>query len=272
MRQHPIPQNVLDVEFKLFTRFTIKEFAYLAAGVGGGGLFLFLSGKDIIPGIIAFPIAFVLASFGAFLALVPINEQGADEFIKNYFVAINKPTQRVWLNSQMKEDRNKPILEKDAKEKAKIVGGSSNTTTQAEIFAEKPGDDILEFKQVQTRPQTNPTSTTQVQNQIVLGPQNISQYQFQIQSVDKLPGNINIWISDTNNRPVISLPVYIKDQNGKVIYANRTGPNGYFLVNQMIPEGVYNIEFEKGTYKIPNIQWILTKNQSKYPVKIIANN
>ena len=40
MRQHAIPQNILDVEFKIFTKFTLKEFAYLGIGVGIGGVFL----------------------------------------------------------------------------------------------------------------------------------------------------------------------------------------------------------------------------------------
>ena len=40
MKQHPIPQNVLDVEFKLFTKFTVREFAYIAIGFGFGGIFI----------------------------------------------------------------------------------------------------------------------------------------------------------------------------------------------------------------------------------------
>ncbi len=46
MRQHAIPQNILDVEFKIFTKFTLKEFAYLGIGVGIGGVFLYFTTKD----------------------------------------------------------------------------------------------------------------------------------------------------------------------------------------------------------------------------------
>lgn len=98
MRQHPIPQNILDVEFKLFTKFTVKEFAYLAIGVGFGGIFLYLFSVSILPGIIAIPVFLVSALIGSALALLPINEQGADVYMGNFIKAITRPTLRVWRN------------------------------------------------------------------------------------------------------------------------------------------------------------------------------
>jgi hypothetical protein len=56
MRQHAIPQNILDVEFKLFTKFTLKEFAYLAIGLGIGGIMIYLVVSGIIPPILGIPI------------------------------------------------------------------------------------------------------------------------------------------------------------------------------------------------------------------------
>lgn len=103
MKQHAIPQNVLDVEFKLFTKFTVKEFAYMAAGVTFGGLFLYLWTTDTIPGIVAFPIFLMSAGTGLVLGLVPINDQSADKFLANYMQAITNPTQRVWQNEDFKE-------------------------------------------------------------------------------------------------------------------------------------------------------------------------
>lgn len=271
MRQHPIPQNVLDVEFKLFTRLTLKEFAYLAAGIVSGSLFLILNRQFGLPGLIAWPAFIALSAIGAFFALVPINDQGADTFVKNFFTAINKPTQRVWLNDQMQEQRIKPVVQTDNNKK-KVIGGSNQKTPKA--FEEKPGDDILEI----TTAQKNVTATTiqpvqetpVVRNSITVSTQNISSYQFPIQTVDRLPGNINIWLADMNNRGLPNIPVYLKDQNQKVIYANRTGPNGYFLSNQMLQPGIYFIQFDSSNYKIPNIQWVLDQGQSKNPIKITA--
>ena len=95
MRQHAIPQNILDVEFKIFTKFTLKEFAYLAIGIGVGGIFLYMYAKNQIPSFLAIPIFIVSSGIGIFFALVPINDQPADQYIKNFVNAIQKPTRRV---------------------------------------------------------------------------------------------------------------------------------------------------------------------------------
>jgi hypothetical protein len=279
MKQHPIPHNVLDVEFKLFTKFTLKEFGYLAAGVLSGSLFLLLNRQVGLPGLIAWPAFLFLSAIGAFFALVPINDQNADEFVKNYFKAINKPTQRTWLNEKMQENRTKPIINADLQDKKKIIGGhpSNNSNT----FVEKPGDDIFDVNQ-QEEENSSTTNTTlrketveepvssTSSNTLVIGPQNISDYQFNIQSIDRLPGNINLWVTDVNNRGLANVPVYLKDKDGKVIFANKTGPNGYFLANQMFPPNVYYIEFEQDTYNIPRIQLILEGKEGKSPIKITA--
>ncbi|MCA9374883.1 PrgI family protein [Candidatus Dojkabacteria bacterium] len=139
MQQHPIPQNILDIEFKLFGRFTVKEFAYLALGVGFGGIFLFFFTKGLLPGIIAIPVFLFSSGVGVGLAVVPINDQKADTFIKNYLSAITKPTLRVWKNSLFDEKveweaeqrgltlaknaGNKPITSTSTK--PEIVGGGT---------------------------------------------------------------------------------------------------------------------------------------------------
>ncbi len=269
MRQHPIPQNVLDVEFKLFTKFTIKEFAYLAAGVVSGSIFLVLNQQVGLPGIIAWPAFIVLAGLGAFFALVPINDQNADEFVKNFFSAINKPTQRVWLNEQMREQRIKPIVKATDDDKKKVIGGSEKV--QEKTFVEKPGDDILETKESPIIQQTEKVQVVSNNpRQITISKQNLPNYQFNIQSTDRLPGNINIWLADVNNRGIPNIPVYLKDRNGKVIFANRTGSNGYFLNNQILQPETYIIQFDQTTYEIPQIQWLVDNTQSKNPIKITA--
>jgi hypothetical protein len=270
MRQHPIPQNVLDVEFKLFTKFTLKEFAYLIAGVLSGSLFLILNRQVGLPGIIAWPAFIVLSAIGAFFALVPINDQNADEFVKNYFKAINNPTQRVWLNEQMKENRTKPVINKNVEEKNKIIGGD---TVKQTIFEEKPGDDIFETtsntQPVKKEEEDIPLGNIAPQT-VVIGPQNIKQYQMQIQSVDRLPGNINVWLTDSNNRGIANVPVFLKNRYDKVIFANRTGPNGYFLTNQIFPPDVYYIHFDQNIYQTPTVQLVLDGHEGKNPIKITA--
>lgn len=278
MRQHPIPQNVLDIEFKLFTRFTLKEFAYLALGIGTGGIFLYFTVQGSIPGVIGIPIFAILAGIGTFLALVPINDQPADKAITNFFSAINRPTQRVWLNEALKEQRLKPVVSPVDESKKKVIGATKLEEEQkSQIFTESPGDDILslESKEQQSKVISEQNSNTYSQ-QVILPPEeyitiseeNISQYQFQIKSIDKLPGNINIWLCTKENQPLPGITTYLKDSSGKIIYANKTGPNGYFLSNKVYPEGMYIIEFEGIPGGAPKIKLLISRNYTKLPLKI----
>jgi len=282
MRQHAIPQNVLDVEFKLFTKFTLREFTYLAIGVSIGGIFLYYTTKGQIPGVIGIPIFAIFAGLGAFFALVPINDQPADKFIVNYFSAINKPTQRVWLNKALKDQRSKPTVAQAEEEDIKVIGGAKIPVKKVEIFQETPGDDILDERNAKTILENAQKDTPQEQevpvdqprfldntdNVITITDDNISRYQFPIKSIDKLPGNINIWLATKENQPLTGINTYLKDINGKILYGNKTGPNGYFLTNKEFPEGVYHIEFEGLPSKMPNIRFVRSKDTSKLPLKI----
>lgn len=272
MRQHPIPQNVLDVEFKLFTKFTFKEFVYLAIGVGIGGFFLYYTTKGQIPGIIGIPAFVVFAGLGTFFALVPINDQPADRFITNFFTAINRPTQRAWLNSELKNQRSKPVIQTQ-QSKSKIIGVAKFFKPKKEVFSEQPGDDI--FGEKDSKPLTEEIKKEEVlqinsniDDTIIISEENLSHYQFIIKSVDKLPGNINIWLCTKDNKPIPNINTYLKDSEGKILYANRTGKNGYFLTNKIYPDGVYNIEFEGTDQPIPVVKIVLSKNMGKLPFKI----
>jgi hypothetical protein len=171
----------------------------------------------------------------------------------------------------MQEQRIKPTVQTDDNKK-KVIGGSKQKATKT--FEEKPGDDILETESSTEMSNSTPSQATQetpiMRNTLSISTQNLLNYQFPIQSVDRLPGNINIWLADVNNRGIPNIPVYLKDNNQQVIFVNRTGPNGYFLSNQILKPGIYFIQFDSSNYQIPNIQWILESGQSKNPIKITA--
>ncbi len=257
MRQHPIPQNVLDVEFKLFTKFTLKEFAYLAIGVGIGGVFLYFTTKEQFPGIIGIPLFLLFSGLGVFMALVPINDQPADRFFTNFIYAINRPTQRVWLNKELKDERVKPLIQPQQK-KTKIFGGSK-------IEIGKNGD--VDEKENITKDDKF-VETVEDTSNIVINEENLSKFQFSIKSVDKLPGNINLWICTKDNQPVPDIHTYLKNSDNRILYAKKTDKNGYFLTTKMYPEGVYNIQFEGVPSTIPPVRIVLTKNMGKLPYKI----
>ena len=261
MRQHPIPQNVLDVEFKLFTRFTLKEFAYLAIGVGVGGLFLYLTARGQFPGIVGVPLFVIFSSLGVVVALVPINGQPADRFFSNFILAINRPTQRVWLNKELKEERIKPLVPQAQQKKNKVFGGS-----KIEVKNEDTGTEEITINEEDTAQEVEDPSTSQ----IIINEENVAKYQFSIKSVDKLPGNINLWICNKDNQPIPDIHTYLKDNDGKILYAKKTDKYGYFLTTKMYPEGIYNIQFEGVPVTIPPIKLVLSKNMGKLPYKIVA--
>ncbi len=275
MRQHAIPQNILDVEFKLFTKFTLKEFAYLAIGIGFGGVMIYLTVSNIIPGVLGIPVFILSSGAGVFLGLVPINDQDADVFIKNYISAISNPTQRVWLTKDMKEQRVKPNVKPDeegklipkdmkGKKKKKIIGES--LPVKKEIIDENKVSDMLEENidvdpSLTTPPPIDP-------NFLVITSQNISNYQFKIKSLDKLPGNINAWLCTKNLKPVPNVIVYLKSSEGKILYANKTGDSGYFLTNKLWEPSTYMLEFQHPVYKFPKVQLEVEDKGNKLPIKI----
>ncbi len=263
MRQHPIPQNILDVEFKLFTKFTLKEFAYLAVGLGLAGIMVYLVVGGTIPALVGIPIAIVTGGAGIFLGIVPVNDQDADVFIKNYVNAISAPTQMVWLNSQMKEERVKPEVKPSTEGKLVEKSFKENTSTIIGGGIQKKIAVIPE-QTVPTKPDTIP-STPQA---LVISDENRANYEFSIQSLEKLPGNINVWLYTQDMKPVPNVVTYMKGQDGKVLYANRTGQSGYFLTNRIWEKGVYYLEFQHPQFKFPKVQIIIQETDHKLPIKI----
>jgi len=265
MRQHPIPQNILDVEFKLFSKFTLKEFAYLAIGLGFGGLMIYLVVSKTIPGLIGVPLCILTSGAGIFLGLVPINDQDADVFIKNYVSAITAPTQRVWMNNEMQQERNKPelkpssdgkLVQKDFKEKmSTIIGGGLLQATVDETV--QPISKLDEKPVIQA-----------IQDRLIISEENRKNYEFTIQNLDKLPGNINIWLYTGGMTSVPNVITYMKGEDGKILYANRTGTSGYFLTNRMWAKGHYTLEFIHPQYKFPKVEILLTDESNKLPLKI----
>ena len=92
-KQHAVPQNIMDVEFKLIGDLTMRQFAYLFVfGAIAWGAFLFLQG------IFKWPAVIVSTLLGLGLAFVPVEDRGLDQWIINFFKAVYSPTQKVWRN------------------------------------------------------------------------------------------------------------------------------------------------------------------------------
>lgn len=90
--QHPIPQNVMGVEFKLVGGLTLRQFAFLAGFI----IVAWVLYSSNLPNVIKTPGAVTIALLGLFISLVPIQDRSADIWLKNFLLAVSSPTQRVW--------------------------------------------------------------------------------------------------------------------------------------------------------------------------------
>ncbi len=90
-KQHAVPQNIMDVEFKLIGDLTMRQFIYIVIFSLLAYLF-----KNAVPQPFTWPISLGTAIFGLILAFVPVEERGLDEWLVNFVQAINSPTLRVW--------------------------------------------------------------------------------------------------------------------------------------------------------------------------------
>ena len=92
MENHPIPQDITGFQFKLIGNMTVKQFAYLAAGVVLAWITLAMP----ISVLIRFPIALVFAGIGAGFAFLPIDGRPLDAMIGSFIKALSNPTQYVY--------------------------------------------------------------------------------------------------------------------------------------------------------------------------------
>lgn len=90
--QHPVPQNVMDVEFKLIGDLTIRQFSYLLIF----GVLVFIVYNIHLPFIFSYPIMGVLILAGVGFAFIPLNDISLDKWAFNYYRAITSPRIRVW--------------------------------------------------------------------------------------------------------------------------------------------------------------------------------
>ena len=115
-RQHPIPQNFMDVEFKIVGDFTVRQFTYLCAT----GFPMYLLFQSPVQGFIKSVLIIILGLLGFLLVFVPIDDRGMDVWIVNFFKAVYANNRRVW--------RKTPFVPKTlSMEAIKIVQGEMIT-------------------------------------------------------------------------------------------------------------------------------------------------
>src|SRR4030042_4760619 len=100
MKQHSVPENIMDVEFKLFGSLTAKQFGYIVAG-GLIGLFFFYLFKGFNSMLLAWIFVGLSVILGLSLALIRINEQPFEVWLGNFLGAMFSSQKRVWKKENM---------------------------------------------------------------------------------------------------------------------------------------------------------------------------
>jgi hypothetical protein len=137
MDAHPVPQNVTDFQFHLIGDMTLRQFLYLAIGVGIAYVtFIVLSQPAPV---IAWPIIVISSLIGVAFAFLPIADRPLDHWLKAYLKAIFSPTKRAWK------------------------GNMASFTNRLNLFSPAMNSiDSNTTRNVPAQPTIQPASTTQV--------------------------------------------------------------------------------------------------------------
>lgn len=102
MEGHEVPKNVSEFEFHLVGDMTLKQFAYLATGLGLAYL-IFVVASQSLP-LLAWPLIILIGGAGAAYAFLPISDRPLDHWTASFFRAIFTPTQRTWKSGGLTPD------------------------------------------------------------------------------------------------------------------------------------------------------------------------
>jgi len=105
MEDHPIPQDITGFQFKLIGSMTIKQFAYIAAGIIIGWVFYILP----LPTLLKIPLALLFVISGVCFAFLPIAGRPMDVMVGNLIKALFSPTQYIYQKTGGKISHGPPV-------------------------------------------------------------------------------------------------------------------------------------------------------------------
>lgn len=144
IENHPIPQDITGFEFKLVGDMTLKQFAYLAGGIGIAWIFYSL--PLII--FIKIPLLLLFAGLGASLAFLPIAGRPMDLMIKNFFKAVFSPTEYVYQKTGGQLLAENPSLISDFNKKRLTISEMSEKQLEQFLQNLPKGKNKLDEKEM----------------------------------------------------------------------------------------------------------------------------
>lgn len=95
MENHPIPQDITGFQFKLIGNMTVRQFAYLAAGV----VLAWICYALPLSLLIKLPFSLIFGFSGVAFAFLPIEGRPMDVMISNFVKALLSPTQFIYIKT-----------------------------------------------------------------------------------------------------------------------------------------------------------------------------
>ena len=102
MDQHPIPQDVTGFQFKLIGSMTVKQFAYVAAGVISAVILYYFPLKISFAILIKTVLIPLFGGSGIVIAFVPIDGRPIDVMTTNFMKALFSPNQYIYQKTERK--------------------------------------------------------------------------------------------------------------------------------------------------------------------------
>jgi len=287
MDRHAVPQNIMEVEFKLFGSLTVRQFAYLAAGFLIA-LVIYYTSLQVI---FKYPLIFISCISGLFFSVGQINGQSSTVWVGNFIAAMFTSQERVWKKTAITPEIFKDELLKSRKtsDTSEIVGRKRGPTflmrdapllsLPEEVVTEQDTDIEMKLKNIEShldfiykdlpnnyKSQIKPPDTskiiTNVNNKTPIIINIDDQKSEHVVTIDRPNLRIqpNIISGIVLNKDMVRLndsQIFIKNNRLNLVRKVITDENGRFTLTTPLSDGEYYIDIESGTCKFPRYKVIL---------------
>lgn len=244
MEKHAIPQNIMDVEFKLFGSLTVKQFISLATGILIGVSIYFIK----LPIIVGWPLIAFSVIIGFSMAFMTINGQPFGRWFTNFMIALVSSQKYVWKKapktpkalktSTPKQFSNTDTLKTVLKKELGHIPIAEVVSMQNDKLDDK---EVAELSRLDTyfesefeKQQVDPSKRVNLNQNSVAGENNpIGRSQRQV----KVGDNTKVVYSEFNNqkqRPLSSEDIdKVIDEKIRVILERQKDLNPYIKTEQI---------------------------------------
>jgi len=271
MKQHAVPQAIMEVEFNLFGAMNVRQFGYVA-GSGGVGYFLYL----IMPGILKWPMAIICVLFGLALAFIPLDDRPMDQWVTNFLLSLKRTTRRVWkstveppaflldtpgaIEKGYGSARPAVIEKKGGMEGAGVFSAIDKEVAEvADKEVREVDNELLQMvseakRNVATFAKKPQVPETHAQQSILTDAQYDTESPEEkfaasataMKSLTTQPGVINGGVYDIEGTPVQDAIIILRDNQKRPVQVVKTNSKGLFLADSAVNPGEYIITVEKG--------------------------